>query len=166
MTTFVDFLPTATKPFQFNPTLDGASYSLVVTWGLAGQRWYFNLYDQTGALVVYLPLIGSPSGVDIESMTWDQTTRLVTVTTALPHRLWLGVPVTLTISDMLPVAFNGVFDLLPIGPQTLTYSQPDDPGGPSTTQGIIGRDIDLVAGYFKTSTLVFREHTKQFEVAP
>lgn len=166
MTIFTDFTPTATKPFQFSPTLDGSSYTLVVTWGLAGQRWYVNLYNQTGGLVVYLPLIGSPSSVDIESMTWDPTTRLVTVTTAIPHKLWLGVPVTLTISQVLPTTFNGIFDLLPIGPQTMTYSQPTDPGGPSTTQGVIGRDINLVAGYFKTSTLVFREATKQFEVSP
>jgi hypothetical protein len=166
VTTFTDFTPTATQPFQFSPTLDGAPYSLVVTWGLAGQRWYVNLYDQHGVLIFYLPLIASPSAMATQSLTWDSTQHIVTVITTVPHALKIGVPVTLTIANVVPLAYNGIVTLLPIGPSTLTYSQTTDPGGDATTQGTIGRDINLGAGYFQTSTLVFRDETQQFEVNP
>lgn len=90
MTTFVDFQPSQQAAFQFQPTLDSTVYSAVVTWNIFGRRYYFNLYDLSGVLVVSLPLIGSPSDAD----------------------------------------------------------------------------IDLVKGYFDTSTLVYREANKQFEITP
>lgn len=68
MTTFTNFAPSPQTPFQFQPTLDGQAYTVVVTWNLFGQRYYVNIYDLGGVLVVCLPLIGSPVGYDI-SMT-------------------------------------------------------------------------------------------------
>lgn len=90
MTTYVPFAPTALAPFQFTATLDGAAYTVVVTWNVFAQRWYVNVYDQSQDLIVALPMIGSP---------------------------------------------------------------PSD-------------NINLVGGYFRTSTLVFRQATQQFEVSP
>jgi hypothetical protein len=166
MTTVTDFLPTATAPFQFTPTLDGAQHTLIVTWNVAGQRWYVNLYDQNSVLVFYLPLIGSDDPIDTSALSWDATTQLVTVTTAVPHALTIGSVVALTISSVMPNAYNGVFNLVVTGPSTLTYQQSTDPGGDATVQGTIGRDINIAAGYFQTSTLVFRQSTQQFEVSP
>lgn len=166
MTTFVEFLPTATKAFQFSPTLDGKQYSLVVTWGLAGQRWYVNLYDQTGGLVAFLPLVGSPDAAKTLSLTWNDTSRLVLVTTVMPHGIPIGVVATMTITGVVPNAFNGVWSLTSTGPSTLTYPLTTDPSGPATSQGNIGRDINLAAGYFLSSTLVFRQSTQQFEISP
>jgi hypothetical protein len=65
MTTFTDFTPSASAPFQFQPTFDGATYTVIVTWGLFGQRYYVNCYTVPGALVYSLPLIGSPPDYDI-----------------------------------------------------------------------------------------------------
>jgi hypothetical protein len=166
MTIFTDFAPTATAPFRFIPVLDGKPHTLIVTWGLAGQRWYVNLYDQTGALVFYLPLIGSTSAIETSSLTWDVTTQLVTITTDVPHGLIIGSIVSLTITGVLPLSYNGIVDVVPTGPSTLIYPQTMDPGGDATVQGTIGRDINLGAGYLQTSTLVFREATQQFEVNP
>ena len=167
MTTYTPFLPTATVPFQFAPTLDGAQYTLVVTWGLAGQRWYVNLYDQNGVLVFYLPLIGSVSPAPTASLTYDGVSQLATVTTVSPHGLMIGSIVDMTISGVSPAGYNGVFTMEVVsGPSTLTYTLPTDPGGPATVQGSIGRDINIAAGYFQTSTLVFRDATQQFEVNP
>jgi hypothetical protein len=166
VTTFTDFAPTATSPFQFAPTLDGNQYTVVVTWGLAGQRWYINLYDKTGALVVYLPLIASPDAMQTISMMWNVTAQLVTITTLVPHDVVIGSVVTLTVSRTSPAAYNGVFEMTSSSPSTLTYPQATDPGGSATIQGIVGRDINIVGGYFDTSTLVFRESTQQFEVSP
>lgn len=92
MATVTLFQPTSTQVFSFTPTLDGQQYSLIVTWNLAGARWYINLYTLDGVLILCRALIASPA---------------------------------------------------------------DDPAG-----------IDLVEGYFATSRLVFREDTKNFEVAP
>jgi len=166
MTTFTTFAPTATVPFSFSPTLDGAQYKAVITWGLAGQRWYVNLYNQTGNLIFYLPLIGSPTAVQTLSLTWDGVQNLVTVTTVVPHGLPIGITAQLTISGVTPAAYNGIRDLFAIGPSTLTFPQSVDPGGDATVNGNIGRDINIAGGYFNTSTFVFRQTTQQFEVAP
>jgi hypothetical protein len=63
--TTIDFLPNITQAFQFQATLDGSSYNCLVTWNLAGQRFYVSCYDLSGNLVFSLPLIGSPSFYDI-----------------------------------------------------------------------------------------------------
>lgn len=66
MSLFVTFRPTATQPFQFTPSIDGAIYSATVTWNLFRQGWYLNLYTQNGTLVVSRPMVGSPPGYDID----------------------------------------------------------------------------------------------------
>jgi len=166
MTTFTTFAPTATKPFSFQPTMDGAQYNAVITWGLAGQRWYVNLYDQTGNLIFYLPMIGSPTALQTSTLTWSGVQNLVTVTTAVPHGLPIGITVQLTIVGVAPAAYNGIWTMFVIGPSTLTYPLDVDPGSDATVNGNIGRDINIAGGYFKTSTLVFRDATQQFEVSP
>lgn len=90
MTTFVDFTPSITSIFNFQPTLDGTVYTLVVFWNIFGQRYYITLYDLSGNVVLTLPMISSP----------------------------------------------------------LDY------------------DINIVKGYFTTSTLIFREASDQFEITP
>lgn len=167
MTTYTPFLPTATAAFQFQPTLDGAPYTLIVTWGLAGQRWYVNLYDQNGVRIVTLPLIASGNPAPTASLTWDGVRQKVTVTTAAPHGLMIGSVVEMTVSGVSPAGYNGVFHMEVVsGPSTLTYPLATDPGGPATSQGSIGRDINIGGGYFQTSTLVFRDETQQFEINP
>ncbi len=166
MTTYTPFLPTATTPFQFTPTLDGAQYTLVITWGLAGQRWYVNLYDQNGGLIFYLPLIGSGSPAPTASFTWDGVRQIATATLVNPHGFMIGSIVEQTVTGVAPAGYNGTFDMIVSGPSTLTYTLTTDPGGPATVQGTIGRDINIAGGYFQTSTLVFRDSTQQFEVNP
>jgi len=166
MTTFTTFAPSATVPFSFQPKLDGVQYQAVITWGLAGQRWYVNLYDQTGNLIFYLPLIGSPTAIQTSALSWDGVQSLVTVTTAIPHGIPIGFTVELTIVGVSPSAYNGIWNMFVTSPSTLTYPLAADPGGDATVNGNIGRDIDIAGGYFKTSTFVFREATQQFEVTP
>lgn len=64
MATF-DFTPSQQVPFQFQPTLDGQTYTLIVTWNLFGRRYYVNVYTLDGVLIEAIPLIGSPPGYDI-----------------------------------------------------------------------------------------------------
>lgn len=58
-TTYIDFTPSASAPFQFQATLDGAVYTVILTWNLFGQRYYVNIYTLDGTRVLSIPLIGS-----------------------------------------------------------------------------------------------------------
>ena len=76
MTTY-DFQPSSTTPFQFQPTLDGSVYTVIVTWNLAGARYYINVYALDGTLIVSLPRVGSPLGYDISLVAGYFTSTLV-----------------------------------------------------------------------------------------
>lgn len=65
MTTLVAFNPVPTANFQFNCTLDGGPYTVYVTWNLYSSRYYINVYDTGGNLIVTNPLVGSPDNFDI-----------------------------------------------------------------------------------------------------
>ena len=76
-TTFIDFTPQANQNFQFQPTLDGAVYTAIVTWNVFGERYYVNLYALDGTLIFCLPMTGSPLGYDISLTGGYFTTKLV-----------------------------------------------------------------------------------------
>ncbi len=76
-TTYYDFNPSNTAPTQFQPTLDGQVYTVLVSWNLFGQRWYATCYDLAGNLQFNLPLIGSPLDYDISLTAGYFTTKLV-----------------------------------------------------------------------------------------
>lgn len=64
--TLVPFQPSATQPFQFQVVTGLNTYTAVITWSLAGQRYYFNLYDLSQTLVACMAMVGSPPGYDID----------------------------------------------------------------------------------------------------
>jgi hypothetical protein len=99
MTTYIDFVPSIAAPFQFQPTLDGQLYSVLVPWNLYSQRYYVEVSDLSGNLICAIPQVGSPV-----------------------------------------------------------------PGQNPFLTGNV--DLNLVAGYFTTSTLVWRPANQQFEVSP
>jgi len=76
-TTYYDFTPNNSTAFQFQPTLDGQTYTVQVTWNLFGQRFYVNVYDLSGNLIFALPLIGSPLDYDISLTAGYFTTVLL-----------------------------------------------------------------------------------------
>lgn len=55
----IHFSPSPLSPFQFNATLDGQQYVVIVTWNIFGQRWYLNIYTTNGDLVLSKANIGS-----------------------------------------------------------------------------------------------------------
>ena len=63
--TVIPFLPSATQPFEFQPTLDGIQYTAFVKWNVFGRRYYLELYQLDGARVLTTALIGSPNDADI-----------------------------------------------------------------------------------------------------
>lgn len=63
--TIVPFQPSLLAPFQFQPTLDGLLYTAIITWNVAGQRYYISVYTLQGELVLSLAMVGSPVDYDI-----------------------------------------------------------------------------------------------------
>jgi len=163
MTTYFNFEPPAQSNFQFQPTLDGNTYTAIVPYLLFGQRWYLALFALNGTMVFYRSLVGSPAGVAIQGLSW--ATGAARVVTAQPHGYAVGQTIELTVRDCSPAAYNGTFPCLITGPSTLSYPLAGDPG-PSAALGTLSWDLDLAGGYFQTSTLVYRDPTRQFEVSP
>lgn len=161
MTTYIDFAPTTTAPFQFQATLDGSVYNVIITWGLFGRRPYVNVVNLNGGLIVSLPLAGSPVGIEIQSTAWAngyQTAVLVA-----PHGLHVGSSARITVDGCTPAAINGTVYALAVDPTTLSWPLPANPG-PATALGTASRNLNLVGGYF-SSSLVYRTANAQFEIS-
>jgi len=163
MTTFTNFVPSTVAPFQFSPTLDGQVYNATVPWLLFGARYYLRLAALNGSLVLQTALVGSPSGIAIQAITWAN--GYATATTVAPHGYNIGQTVTLTVSGASPSAYNGQIQAIITGPNTFSWALATNPGM-ATVFGMATYNINLVGGYFTTSTLVFREQSQQFEVTP
>lgn len=164
MTTFFNFQPPAQSNFQFEPTLDGNPYAAVVPWLLFGQRWYLALFSLNGVLIFYRSLIGSPPGLDIQTIGWEGD-GYVAVTTSMPVPYQIGQTINLTISGCSPDAYNGTFPCLITGPDSFIYPLAGNPGA-VTALGRAAYNINLAWGYFQQSSLVYRPATQQFEVSP
>jgi hypothetical protein len=78
MATLIDFQPgQGVPPFQFQATLDGAAYNVIVTWLWGGQRWYLSLFDQSNNWIFTRAMVGSPPDYDISLTAGYFTTKLV-----------------------------------------------------------------------------------------
>lgn len=163
MATIVAFAPQISSIFGFQATLDGTPYTITVPWNVAGQRWYCGCQQLDGTLVFLLPLIGSPTGIVIEGLSWANGT--VTAQTTIPHGYQIGMTIKLAITGCAPDAFNGNALCLITGPDTFSYPLSADPGN-ATLFGLASYNINIAAGYFTTSTLVFRQSANAFEVEP
>jgi hypothetical protein len=165
MTTFTDFVPNSFSPFSFQPTLDGEVYTATIKWNLAGQRWYINLVDSNQTPIFTLPLIGSPTGIALSSLSWDPLNQVVDVETQTPHGYDVEQTIELTLINCAPAVYNGIVPALITGLSTFTYPMSADPGY-VTQLGSVEYNINIAGGYFETSTLVFRQQSQQFEVSP
>jgi len=157
------FVITIGRNFTFNPIMDGLAYQATITWNVFRQGWYFNLYNLNGNLIVSTALVSSDDQHAIESITWDN--GVVTVTTALPHFMNLGIVANLNISGNSPDGFNGVFACNVTGPDTFTYLLDTNPGQ-QVVIGYFGSIVDLTHGHFTTSTLTYYANSTQFVSSP
>lgn len=156
------FVPNASEPFQFQPVLDGATYNVVVTWNVFGQRWYVNVFDLSGTRIVTMPAITSPTAIYLQAVSWAN--GRVTGVVVAPHGFPVGATVRLAIIGCSPSGYDGEFDVLASGADSFSYALAADPGV-ATVLGSAGYSINILAGYF-ASTLVFREASSTFEVSP
>jgi hypothetical protein len=165
VTTLVNFAPsqTGSPPFQFSAALDGNQYTISLTWNWGSQRWFLSIVDQFGNLVVFRPLVGSPPVTPLSALFWQDGFVYATAPAFLGYHL--GRLAQITISGASPAALNGVFPCTITGPSTFTYPMTTDPGQTAQAGGW-STDANLAAGFFVTSTLVFRAATQNFEINP
>lgn len=163
MTTITPYVQRPNVLFTFNPTLDGQIYIATVSWNVFGRRLYLNLYATDGTIIFTLPLIGSPTGVLMQSTSYSN--GRINVTTVSRHGYKVGDTIRLTIAGTTPDAYNGTVNALITGPFTFSYPAPA-PLGPPSVLGVVNYNVNLAGGYFTTSTLVFREANQNFEVTP
>lgn len=169
MTTFFQFKPSNVAPFSFQPTLNGSVYNATVPWLLFGRRYYLNLASLNGTVLWFGAIVGSPSGIAIQSLSWAD--GIVTATLVTPHGYRIASTIALTIVGCTPDAYNGQVEAMATGPNTLVWPLAADPGI-ATVFGAANYNINLIGGVpnengdFFTSTLVFRQNSQQFEVSP
>jgi hypothetical protein len=164
MTTITNFTPTPAGPFQFSLTLDGANYIATVKWNVSGQRYYITVAALDGTPIFTLPVIGSPSDIQLQSLSWAD--GLVTAVTELPHNFPLYQLVDVTMRNNQPDAYNGTpVEATIISANSFTYPLATDPG-PPTALGTAGYDVNMALGYFTQSTLVYISSDQQFKVTP
>lgn len=163
MAEFFTFTPSANSAFQFQPTLDGQTYLATVAWNLFGKRWYLNITTTDGALILSRALVGSPSGYNVQSMSWAN--GRVYVQTESPHVYPFMDTVNLLIANTQPIAYNGYKQCYITGPDTFEFNMSDDPGQ-VLIFGQVSYDINLVEDYFSETSMVFRQQQSVFEVRP
>lgn len=56
---------TAAPPFSAVVTLDGITYTLTTRWFFYSERWYYQLTNQSGVILIFAPLIDSVAGSPI-----------------------------------------------------------------------------------------------------
>ncbi|MBJ9210657.1 hypothetical protein I5481_02105 [Citrobacter freundii] len=65
MMTLIPFKPDGNQPFQFTARVGNYELFARVPFNLYANRYYLELKDSSGDVVVYCPLVASPDGYDI-----------------------------------------------------------------------------------------------------
>lgn len=157
------FQPNAGQNFVFNPTLDGNSYVATIVWNVFGQRWYLNLTDTSGNLIVYKAVVSSADPQPLASLAWSA--GIVTVSTVTPHGIPVGARANLLLQGDTPGGFDGAQLVTSISADGFTYELGSDPGS-SVQLGTCNGYVDLTAGLFKTSMFMYYDASASFLVLP
>jgi len=157
------FQPNSFQNQVFNPVLDGVTYVATIEWNIFGQRWYLNLSDGNGNLIVYKAVVSSQDQQSLAALTWDR--GVVTATTTAPHGIPVGRQAILLIQGNTPAAYNGIFLVTSQSPTEFTYEISTDPGA-LVQLGTSGGFVDLTAGLFQTSVFLYFASNSSFVVLP
>lgn len=162
MSTIIDFAPASNANFTFQATFDGQVYNVIVNWNLFGARYYINIYTTSGALIVCRPLIGSPLGISLASITYEN--GLAIAVASEPFTYAVGSVVQLTISGATPDGYNGTFNCAIQNDTTFSYALPTVLDQ-SVNNGNVSWANSMTFGYFD-STLVYLPDNQQIIVSP
>jgi hypothetical protein len=174
MTTVVPFLPSNIKTYEFLVKLDGLDCKITTTWNVSAQRFYINVYQVDGSWIVTVPVISSPPSRSIQSVKFNPF-QLVLEVVMVPPELWPiplspgglattpGTIMDYTLEGFSPNTYNGIFRGTHINGNLFTVPMANDPGSLTVT-GFVSRKLNMIAGVFQTSTLIYRNNA--FEIGP
>jgi hypothetical protein len=155
--TFVQFTPSTVQAFSFQPTLGGTPYTCTVPWNIFGQRYYIQLSDLGGNLILCRALVsGGPTYP--ASFTWAN--GWATALCASPHNVPVGRVVNAYLSQT-DTGFDGGYPCLSTGATSLAYQIPN-PNESASVAGQVNFSWNLVEGYVD-GYLLFNGLTQQFE---
>jgi hypothetical protein len=135
---------------------------VVVTWNVAAQRYYLNLYTLDGVWICTKPLIETSKGQRVLAMAYDASQGVLIGTMEKPMWRSPGQIVHYTLEDFQPPAINGRKECLTLSDQRFAF--PSDNPGVISVMGHASRYQNIVEGYFQYSTLIYRNG--QFETNP
>jgi hypothetical protein len=154
MTQQFTFRPSNTVAPSFQATLDGRLCNIVMTWNVAAQRYYINIYDTNGSLIVARSLVETSQSVPLNNLSWSN--GIVTATLLTPQ-YWrrIGRIVEQTISNCQPDGYNGVFKCINLSATKFSYDLIANPGN-IIVSGLVDRRKDMLQPWFTTSTMFYR----------
>lgn len=155
---FVSFAPSVSGPFIFQPVIGGVNYNAVITWNLFGERFYLNLYDQGGNLLLCTAMVASGPRF---SATFTWSANVATAVMQSPHNVPIGGLVQVRMSET-DSSFDGTVQALAINATTLTYALSGNPDVATPATGIVDFALNLVAT-LNIGWLLFHLDTMQFE---
>lgn len=102
-TVITPFNPSPNANFQFQASLDGNTYNVILTWNVYAQRYYVNIYDLTGVEILSRPLVASPDEANI-SLTagYFETTMIYRGSQATFEIPGILIPVVVTVRPPSP----------------------------------------------------------------
>lgn len=157
MSTLVDFLPTNIAPFQFQPTLNGTQYQVMIPWNIFTPGYYLSLSDLQGNQILYRAL--TSSGPSLQAVfAWSE--QVVGVATAVAHNVPVGSLAMVRVSQT-NLGFDGFYNALAVGPTQLTYELDVNPQ--AAAQGTLSFPLNLVQGVLDDCFLFYSDTTQQFE---
>lgn len=155
---FIDFVPSTITAFNFQPTWDNTIYNVTVTWNVFGQRYYVNVTDTSGNLILCRGMSETGPGF-VSSFTW--LNGIATVTTATPHNVPLGAVANIYVSGTGDT-FDGSWQALATGAYTMTYAV-DEPANVLPENGTLSFPLNLIEGYLPGGWLLYHADTGQIE---
>jgi hypothetical protein len=162
MTTYVPFHPSNMSAPRLTVQLDYQATTVIVTWNVASQRYFLNLYTLDGVWICTVPLIETSQGKAVLGMTYDSNQGVLIGTMDTPTYRPPGQVVNYTLEGFSPPSINGYRECLTLVDQRFSFPSPDP--GVITVMGHASRYHNMVAGYFQYSTLIYRQG--QFETNP
>jgi hypothetical protein len=157
VSTIVQFTPSSIQAFAFQATLGGAQYTVTILWNVFGQRYYIQVTDLSGNLIIFRAMTSSGPTI-ISQLSWSN--GVATVTTSLPHNVPVGWAVNINIGQS-NTGFDGDYQGLSTGPNTITYPLAVNPLQSATITGNLNFLVNLIEGYID-DTLVFFAASQQF----
>jgi hypothetical protein len=160
--TYVPFRRSNVSAPRLTVQLDYQDTTIIVTWNVASQRYFLNLYTLDGVWICTVPLVETSQGQQVLSMTYDPFQGVLIGTMASPMYRPPGQIVNYTLEGFSPSSLNSPQECLTLVDQRFSFPSTDP--GVITVMGHASRYHNMVEGYFQYSTLIFRNG--QFETNP